>query len=146
MSSNWSCYGPNSHGHLMKLWPLKNSCQEEEKGVKTLICKIQSLNNHLGREKSIQKCISMEWVVFYFPDTHWTERKAIHLLPTVQKTLQSFFHLSLPDRFFCVLFGGGLLCCCCFDSFWLFCLVAWSFGGLLGFFGGEFFWFFFFPW
>lgn len=68
-------------------------------------CKDTDMQNSISI--IIQKCISMEWVVFYFPDTHWTERKAIHLLPTVQKTLQSFFHLSLPDRFFVFYLGVG---------------------------------------
>lgn len=80
----------------------------------------------------------MEYVVFYFPNTHWTERKAIHLLSRVWKTTQcSLFSIShFLKEFLCfVLFEGGLLCCCfalSFFGFYFACFYITWWHGVLG--------------
>lgn len=80
----------------------------------------------------------MEYVEFYFPNTHWTERKAIHLLSRVWKTTQcSLFSIShFLKEFLCfVLFEGGLLCCCfalSFFGFYFACFYITWWHGVLG--------------
>lgn len=43
----------------------------------------------------------MEYVAFYFSNTHWTEEGYPSTNQSIEdNTAPSFFHLSLPERFF----------------------------------------------
>lgn len=126
----------------MKLWPLKNSSRGR-KGWK----------DHWYAKFKLSITI---WVEMYFDGIccilfskhtlDWEEGYPSTIQSVEDNTMQSFFHFSLPERVFvfCFIWRWAALLLFCFEVFWfLFCsflyyLVAWSFGALLGFFGSGF--------
>lgn len=74
----------------------------------------------------LQKSICTGYVVFNFPNKHWTEKKAIDVLTAVQKTMHhGLFSISHSLKvFFLFGFFGGVLVC------WL----VWGFFPLIFFF------------
>ena len=80
----------------------------------------------------------MEYVVFYFPNTHWTERKSNDALTTAYKTMQySLFSISRSLKSLLWVFGGwGRIFFICLVWLWGFCCLLGGVGywGSVGFF------------
>lgn len=137
MLSYWSCYGPNPHGHLMwaqwnyDLW--KTAVKRKKRMKRPPICKIQALNNHLGRNVFL-------WNMLHFIfQTHTGLRGRLsNYYPERRRQHSAVIFPSLTSwKIFCVLFylRVGWFVVVLFWGFLGFILLVFILLGGMGFWG-----------